>query len=485
MTPVASLRGIVYVTVEITLITASAVALFLALGIAGNPWYHVVRIDGGSMAPTIGPGDLIVVSGPPAHIEVGQILVMTVGDEVVTHRVVALHPDGTFVTQGDANRVDDHWDSSDVRVLGLYAATLPWFGSFLPVPYASAATFTDEVSASMSLEVGPWPTPPTPPIPTECRGMTFAQVIVGTDGDDVIHAGNGGALVFGSGGDDAISGGNGKDCLVGGDGDDTLYGANGRDVLLGGEGNDACDGGAGTDLLIDCESGPSILPRATAAATASPSTSAAPSASATASPQTTPAISGSPSASPQPSEVLPSPSASCGSDCPVETRADDSPQPGPTPLPSSPAPSVEPAASETPAPSAAPTPAPSSPVPEQPSPGAVATPSATSHAPARRRRLPNLRRAPRRCRPPRPRLRTRGRWPRPAQRPDEAAPLPRGDRHRPRRLRAEVRVARFDHLVDEIEALVERRKCALHRVDRQPLHLAETEPEGLVQGREL
>lgn len=104
---------------------------------------------------------------------------------------------------------------------------------------------------SYEARVGTWATPPpiVPPTPAECVGMTFTQVIVGTDGNDTIRAGNGGALVFGLGGNDTIYGGNGKDCLVGGPGSDTLYGGNGKDVLLGGDGNDTLYGGGDGDVL--------------------------------------------------------------------------------------------------------------------------------------------------------------------------------------------------------------------------------------------
>jgi Ca2+-binding RTX toxin-like protein len=104
----------------------------------------------------------------------------------------------------------------------------------------------------------------TPATPTECAGMTFAQTLVGTAGDDIITAGNNGTLIFGLGGNDTIHGGNGEDCLVGGDGEDQLYGEHGKDVLLGGanddhlyggEGKDYLDGGAGTDWCEAVDSG--------------------------------------------------------------------------------------------------------------------------------------------------------------------------------------------------------------------------------------
>ena len=83
--------------------------------------------------------------------------------------------------------------------------------------------------------------------PPECSRMTFAQVIVGTAGDDRIDAGDGAALILGLAGNDTLTGGKGKDCIVGGDGQDALTGDKGDDVLLGGDGNDVLVGGRDKD----------------------------------------------------------------------------------------------------------------------------------------------------------------------------------------------------------------------------------------------
>ncbi|HLO36543.1 MAG TPA: hypothetical protein VK194_10690, partial [Candidatus Deferrimicrobium sp.] len=102
-----------------------------------------------------------------------------------------------------------------------------------------------------TLQVFSFPGPGTDEadVPAECAGLTFAQVIVGTTGDDHFTAANGGALILGLGGDDTIAGGNGRDCLVGGDGNDTLSGGNGRDILLGGAGDDSLAGGGDADVI--------------------------------------------------------------------------------------------------------------------------------------------------------------------------------------------------------------------------------------------
>ena len=155
----ARIRHLLAVVLDAVLLAALPLILFLGFGMVGNPWYHVIKVDGGSMTPTIGRGDLILMAPAPARVEPGMVLVMTVGDALVTHRVVAVHADGTFVTRGDANQVDDTWGGQPVQVDGQYLATIPWLGRFLPVPVASAASFVDRVNATMHITVGTWPTP--------------------------------------------------------------------------------------------------------------------------------------------------------------------------------------------------------------------------------------------------------------------------------------------------------------------------------------
>jgi signal peptidase I len=253
------IRRVIRIAVDLSLVTLVVAVGFIAYGMIGNRWYSVVAVQGGSMEPTIGRGDLIVVVPPPATLEPGMIVTMSAEGRIVTHRVVEVSADGSLVTRGDANNTEDKW-TGRVTVLGLYQFTIPAIGRLLPIRNASDASFAWEGTATQIITVGPWGTPtptsipdptpePPPTAPAECSGLTFDQVIVGTAGDDVIAAGNGGALVFGLGGDDSLSGGNGKDCLVGGGGNDTLIGGNGKDVLLGGDGNDVLRGGGDDDVI--------------------------------------------------------------------------------------------------------------------------------------------------------------------------------------------------------------------------------------------
>jgi|GEM_PF-3116156 len=179
-----------------------------------------------------------------------------------------------------------------LRLSALFAFAAAAIGA-LSFQAASALWTTGPVSIGASVSTGAWetstpgdptpgdpspevPTPFVPEIPPECiaAGLTHfdsEDIIIGTEGNDVLNAGNGSQLIFGLGGDDIIDGGNGDDCIVGGDGNDTLYGGNGKDVLLGGpgddqlyagngndyldggEGQDICDGGSGNNTLRNCE----------------------------------------------------------------------------------------------------------------------------------------------------------------------------------------------------------------------------------------
>jgi len=111
-------RRLLRVGSSLALVAVLALVALVDGGIAGTPWYRFVSVEGGSMAPAIARGDLILVAPAPAKVEPGMILVLRVGGALVTHRVVAVNPDGTFVTRGDANTVDDAWGGQPVTVEG-------------------------------------------------------------------------------------------------------------------------------------------------------------------------------------------------------------------------------------------------------------------------------------------------------------------------------------------------------------------------------
>ena len=81
-------------------------------------------------------------------------------------------------------------------------------------------------------------------------GTVDSDLLIGTDGDDVIRGHLGEDVLVGRGGNDVIRGQAGDDLLVGGDGDDTLRGGGGDDVLFGGLGVDTLRSGGGNDTIV-------------------------------------------------------------------------------------------------------------------------------------------------------------------------------------------------------------------------------------------
>lgn len=87
---------------------------------------------------------------------------------------------------------------------------------------------------------------PVPREPDRCD-------VVGTDGNDKMHAKKHGLILCGLGGNDTLVGTKGHDTLRGGTGDDELQGGAGDDNLFGGDGTDICRQAEGDGTLDHCE----------------------------------------------------------------------------------------------------------------------------------------------------------------------------------------------------------------------------------------
>ena len=83
------------------------------------------------MAPTIMPGDAVVLVRPPESVEVGMVLTLMVDGQLVTHRVVEVSPEGGFVTCGDANEARHDWSGNKLTVVGRFVMRLPAVGRLL------------------------------------------------------------------------------------------------------------------------------------------------------------------------------------------------------------------------------------------------------------------------------------------------------------------------------------------------------------------
>jgi Ca2+-binding RTX toxin-like protein len=88
---------------------------------------------------------------------------------------------------------------------------------------------------------------------TASVGYNSHEVLVGTDFNDWIDAGDGDDTIYGEGGDDILDGKAGADHIYGGDGNDIIYGGDIEDFLDGGEGDDIIYAGTsagGIDIVI-------------------------------------------------------------------------------------------------------------------------------------------------------------------------------------------------------------------------------------------
>ena len=81
--------------------------------------------------------------------------------------------------------------------------------------------------------------------PATCVGTDGADLILGSEENDVIVAGSGNDVVHGDAKDDIICGGPGNDSLMGARGVDRLFGGPGNDWLFGAPGDDELNGGEG------------------------------------------------------------------------------------------------------------------------------------------------------------------------------------------------------------------------------------------------
>lgn len=100
--------------------------------------YRVLRIETGSMEPTLHVGECIIIkSCDPAALRKDDIISFYSEDEeikglLVTHRIYEVCPDGTFITKGDANTVTDIPVQPE-NILGVFerkSAFYSWVSSF-------------------------------------------------------------------------------------------------------------------------------------------------------------------------------------------------------------------------------------------------------------------------------------------------------------------------------------------------------------------
>lgn len=127
-----------FISLGLFLIVAVFTAYVMIMNVQGKPvtvfGYSVLKVMTGSMEPTIATGEYIIVKDTDAgDLKVGDIITYytedpEIKDFLVTHRVVRLNDDGTLITMGDANPVEDQIPVKPERVLGKFAKKARFFG---------------------------------------------------------------------------------------------------------------------------------------------------------------------------------------------------------------------------------------------------------------------------------------------------------------------------------------------------------------------
>ena len=115
------------------LIVAISAVLFVAVAFAvlasGVLPYRLYVVHTGSMSPTFESTSAVLVR--TGEYRVGDPVSFLVHGEVVTHRLISVAPDGTIVTQGDANGTPDPWHVSTTSIIGGVVSYLPHLGYWL------------------------------------------------------------------------------------------------------------------------------------------------------------------------------------------------------------------------------------------------------------------------------------------------------------------------------------------------------------------
>ena len=113
--------------VAVGLVLAATLGALAFVGLRGHSVYAVTT---GSMNPTIPPRSAVVVDRDAAP-RVGDVITYDHHGALVTHRLVAINPDGTLQTKGDANETPDAWGTPRSDVVGVVSSHVPQVGYWL------------------------------------------------------------------------------------------------------------------------------------------------------------------------------------------------------------------------------------------------------------------------------------------------------------------------------------------------------------------
>lgn len=118
-----------------SVITVALAAFAAALVLARVLGYSAAVVMGGSMAPAVPMGSLILIEPTaPAAVGVGDVITFMLQDRLITHRVVAIDHDDLgirLMTKGDANDVPDPVAVRAGGAIGAVRLSVPLAGYLL------------------------------------------------------------------------------------------------------------------------------------------------------------------------------------------------------------------------------------------------------------------------------------------------------------------------------------------------------------------
>ncbi|MBR1780943.1 MAG: signal peptidase I [Oscillospiraceae bacterium] len=116
-----------------TVFLLAVIAVLLPVTLPKVMGFQVYRIVSASMEPTIPVGSIVYVEpARGSEIELNEIIAFQDEGSVVTHRVKENHPvEGEFITQGDANAVEDLTPVAYSSLIGRVKYHFPYMGDLM------------------------------------------------------------------------------------------------------------------------------------------------------------------------------------------------------------------------------------------------------------------------------------------------------------------------------------------------------------------
>ncbi|MGL6057136.1 MAG: signal peptidase I [Culicoidibacterales bacterium] len=106
----------------------------IVLAVLGVFPFQFYAVTSGSMEPTIATGSLVLVNKTASNFSEGDIVTFLVGNQVVTHRIIAVEETSDrvgYATQGDANNAIDPGQRTVDQIIGKVLFGIPYLGTLI------------------------------------------------------------------------------------------------------------------------------------------------------------------------------------------------------------------------------------------------------------------------------------------------------------------------------------------------------------------